>query len=210
MAQVVSKRDSSVMLRNGEVAGYWIWEITKTDNQILMNDISVLTGIVREDLSGKIERDGLYTSSLNINMEMGPNLLKVDSKRDSPTHLKAVIEISGEMNRSKSVDTVYIAAVIQREEVFALVQALPLKKGLSLSGDVLFSDRAATSRMKLEVTGEEIVRVPAGTFDCYKIEFTGGEPSNTIYVSKATPRRIVKVDVLGQPLTLELAGSSLD
>lgn len=55
----------------------------------------------------------------------------------------------------------------------------------------------------LEVEGSQQVTVPAGEFDCLVVRLTGGQPGNIIYINKAD-RRVVRFDVIDQPIRLEL------
>ena len=47
--------------------------------------------------------------------------------------------------------------------------------------------------------GGEVV-TPAGTFDTTRWELRGASPENDIYVARGESQRIVRIDVLGQPL----------
>jgi hypothetical protein len=58
--------------------------------------------------------------------------------------------------------------------------------------------------LSLKVNPPESVTVPAGTFDAYRIDITGGPQPLTMWVSTTTPRRIVKLAPGGQPVVLEL------
>jgi len=50
----------------------------------------------------------------------------------------------------------------------------------------------------------ESVTVPAGTFQSYHVDGTGGKFQFVPYVSVATPRRVVKQELVGQPFVIEL------
>lgn len=58
----------------------------------------------------------------------------------------------------------------------------------------------------IEVTTEEYgeITVPAGTFDTFKVMMTGGNPSQVLYITKETPRKVVKIEIPGQPWTYQL------
>ena len=47
--------------------------------------------------------------------------------------------------------------------------------------------------------------VPAGTFETYRVEQTGGEAPITLYVTTAAPHRIVRITFAGQPIEMVLA-----
>jgi len=60
----------------------------------------------------------------------------------------------------------------------------------------------------IEITfkGEEQVTVPAGTFDTYKIEYSGGAPSQYYWIDKKQPK-VVKIEVIKSPWSYELVSA---
>jgi hypothetical protein len=56
----------------------------------------------------------------------------------------------------------------------------------------------------VKVSDGGTVIVPAGSFDSFKLDVTGGQVPTTFYVSKATPRRIVKIEFVGAPFIFQL------
>ncbi|MDH3368341.1 MAG: hypothetical protein OEO17_10885, partial [Gemmatimonadota bacterium] len=58
--------------------------------------------------------------------------------------------------------------------------------------------------LTFKVAAVEDVTVPAGTFSVFRIEMTGGQQPATFYVTRDTPRRVVKMVPAGQPVSLEL------
>jgi len=52
-------------------------------------------------------------------------------------------------------------------------------------------------------TGEPVT-VPAGTFEVFRVSVTGGSVPLVLYVTQETPRRVVRLEAVGQPLVIEL------
>jgi hypothetical protein len=75
-----------------------------------------------------------------------------------------------------------------------ILQLLPLRKGWTGSADmlVLGPEGAGSIPVQLEVTGEEQVTVPAGTFDSWIAVVKGNQVDQRIWLAK-NGRRIVKV-----------------
>jgi len=75
------------------------------------------------------------------------------------------------------------------------IGALPLASGYKATYRNFDLQKQKQKLMQLEVTGGESVTVPAGTFDCYKVEQTladGSAEKATIWIDKAT-RKAVKM-----------------
>ena len=205
LKSVETRRDFFNMVRNKEVVGKWIWETEVSEKAIIFKDTSVLTGIVQEHFELKFDKAKMHTVFIDMETIASPNRLKVDITRTSNKDLKGQFKMSGSLNRSKSIDTTYQTNTIIRAEIFGLIAAIKDFPSLDLNLNTFFMSSATSGEMKLKYMGEEEVKVPAGQFDTYKIVFEGkGQVSNMIYIKKALPHRIVKVDVIGQQLSIEL------
>ena len=85
----------------------------------------------------------------------------------------------------------------------ALLPALPLGAGRSFQVPVFASGQGTSTVMTVTVSGSESVTVPAGTFDAWKVEVSGGQVPVTFWVSRSTPR-VVKMGFAGAPMAFEL------
>ncbi|MCL4865654.1 MAG: hypothetical protein KJZ47_07150, partial [Gemmatimonadales bacterium] len=56
----------------------------------------------------------------------------------------------------------------------------------------------------LEVTGTETITVPAGSFEVFRAELTGGPSPVTVFVTTAAPHHVVKVAPAGAPIEIVL------
>lgn len=93
-----------------------------------------------------------------------------------------------------------------------VIAALPLAEGYTATYRNFDVQTAKVRVMSLKVSGAETVTVPAGAFDCYKVEVTAadGAPGRRIYYVAKTERRTVKIEATmpqmgGARLTAELA-----
>jgi hypothetical protein len=58
--------------------------------------------------------------------------------------------------------------------------------------------------MQVKVSNGDTVTVPAGTFQTWRLDISGGQVPIAMYVAKDTPRRIVKIEFVGAPFVFEL------
>jgi len=63
--------------------------------------------------------------------------------------------------------------------------------------------------IEISYHGEEQITVPAGTFDTYKIEYSGGAPSQYYWIDK-NQAKVVKVEVIKSPWRYELVSFKVD
>jgi hypothetical protein len=69
---------------------------------------------------------------------------------------------------------------------------------------VFNASEGSESTLTLAVTGAESVTVPAGTFEAFRADLTGGPSPFTIWVATAAPHRVLKVALAGQPIEFVL------
>ena len=92
----------------------------------------------------------------------------------------------------------------ERLSLFYLIPGMPLEEGAQWALKVFnpFDLRVRTRRLR--VAGREEMTVPAGTFDTFRVELDGGEPSQIFWITTAPPRRTVRIQLIGQPWVYEL------
>jgi dipeptidyl aminopeptidase/acylaminoacyl peptidase len=81
------------------------------------------------------------------------------------------------------------------------IAALPLAEGYSAVYRNFDLQKAKLKLMQLKVAGSEAVTVPAGAFDCWKVEVTpteGGADKMTLWVSKSDRKAVKMVSVMSQ------------
>lgn len=86
----------------------------------------------------------------------------------------------------------------------AIVGALPWAAGASWTLSMLSSGSGEVRQVTLEVTGTETITVPAGSFEVFRAELTGGPSPVTVFVTTAAPHHVVKVAPAGAPIEIVL------
>ncbi len=88
-------------------------------------------------------------------------------------------------------------------EEYALAVA-DLKEGVDLLVTYLDLTRGETVRLEARVVGEEEVTVPAGTFDTWRVEVSGGDAPLTLFLRKSPPHLLIRQEFTGQPVRFDL------
>lgn len=208
LSKIETRKDSFVMKQNGQVKGYWIWKTMIQQDEIIFNDISVLDSVVEEQIKMVYNKNEFVTKKVTLGMKTKAFELNANLTRKSNKDLKADYIISGEISRSKLIDTIYPSTVILRPEIFGLLSGWSNFENLDITLNCYFLSTTTITSMNLKYIGYEQVKVPAGNFDTHKIKFSGDNvTSNIIYVNKNIPHNIVRVDVIDQPLQMLLVQS---
>lgn len=108
------------------------------------------------------------------------------------------------MGGDKTIDAEVVqGTMLEGMDQYAIAVA-DLRPGQSLTVPVFSAQSGSAVNQTFRVTGTETVTVPAGTFETYKVEFSGGPQSGTLYVRQELPHVVVKQEVAGQPVSIEL------
>ena len=102
------------------------------------------------------------------------------------------------------IDTTIAPGTYDDNALAVVFPALPLAAGQTFNLNVFESGKGSAKVIQVKVSDGGTVIVPAGSFDSFKLDVTGGQVPTTFYVSKATPRRIVKIELIGAPFVFQL------
>ena len=106
--------------------------------------------------------------------------------------------------RDADVDTTLASGTFDDNQVTPLLLALPLAGGARWALNAYAAGDGVVRSLAVSVTGDSTVTVPAGTFDCWKVELTGGQVPMNFYITKAAPYLIVRYELVGPPVAFEL------
>ena len=96
------------------------------------------------------------------------------------------------------------AGTLTRGAALFLVNAMQLETGRAIELNWFNSQNGQIKPIKFAVESTQEITVPAGKFNAYRVVQTGGQPGNTLFVTVEKPRRIVRIDVTGTAMQLEL------
>lgn len=102
----------------------------------------------------------------------------------------------------KTVDADVPAGVVDDNALSALLPTLPWAADAKFTLPVFASGQNTLHQVTLSVAGVESVTVPAGTFQAFRVEATGGSAPLTYHVEQAAPHRLLKIQPTGQPIEI--------
>ncbi len=105
-----------------------------------------------------------------------------------------------------TIDTVFGSTVYDTDMLATLAQAMPLSDGASFTIGIFNLTEQTFSNVTIGVADGGTVTVPAGEFETWQVSASGQLPW-VYWVSKNAPRRVVKMEVAGAPLSFELVAT---
>ncbi len=205
LEKLVERKDSSVMIQNGEETGYWVWEVNQDQSSIIIANTSVLHGKVQENVSMQFLKTDPSKGSIDLFMKFGESTIK-NNFIINGDQIKGTVDanVRGKNTFIKMDTTADFN--IARGFLVALLPTLEIEIGKEVELELFNPIQAYSFPIKLKIAGEEKISVKGGTFDTYRIEMprTGDKGiSNNFYVTKERPFRIVKTEVIENPMVIE-------
>ena len=204
--QFVPHTDSSRVLLQGNPAGFTVSEVRRSGDSLVYAERSHLAGGVFQQ-----------QTTLLLNPTDG-SVQQVDQEttqqgQKGETHLiyrggrvkgsSAAPQQDGSIKRFE-IDTTLPSGAMDENAVPFVVPALPLASGKSFNLTFFTPSENAIKVLTFKVTGPASIAVPAGSFQAYQIDVTGSRVPFTLYVSTDSPRRVLKIEFVGQPFVVEL------
>jgi zinc protease len=205
-AQLAPRRDSLQILIQGNPMGSQTVEITAGPDVVVVVERTMipLMGMNQET---RVEMSAATLALLAVDQtgQIGPQTAEthvvVDGDRITG---RAQTPQPGGQPKVAEIDTVLPAGTIEANQLTVVVPALALAEGASFAVSVFDASEGSLKPYAIRVEGTETITVPAGSFEVFKVVVTGGPFPTAMHVTQATPRRIVRLELVGQPFVMEL------
>jgi len=205
-AQLTPHTDSARVLVQGNPIGTTVTAIRRTPDSLLFTEQSSLgNGAFQQQTTMVVDPADASPRRLD--------QVTIQQGRTTETHMTytggrakgrgGVPQQDGSVQQVE-IDTVLPAGTMDENAVAFVVPAFPLAPGTTLTVNFFAPSEGAVKAFTFKVGKPESVTVPAGTFQAYHIDVSGGRVPFVMYVSADAPRRVVKTEFVGQPFVVEL------
>ena len=207
-AQLGARRDSFSIMIQGNPMGTYVSELLLEGDLLVIEEALAIPAIGMQQ-SGRLALSSgdlairAVHQSISLGGQSGTTDLTFEGGRVTGT---AVVPPSGPgaAIASRDVDTTLADGVYESNQIQALVPAMPLEDGARFTLKAYSANEGKVQTLSIVVEGVEAVTVPAGTFQAFRISLTGVETPMLMHVSREAPRRVVRLELVGQPLVFEL------
>lgn len=207
---IAAGRDSFAVMFQGNAVGSQVVTVTRSADGFEIDDLTTipLGGIEQRttlslDPNGELRqvRQAGRTGPANTSIEVTVSGGRATGRATVPQ------PPAGAMGTTE-IDVAVPGGTIDDNAVTTFLPALPWSPTASFTLNVLSSAQGRVRQVTLAVTGTEAVTVPAGEFQTYRIEMSGGDTPVTMFVTTAAPHRVVKIAPAGAPIELVLVRHS--
>jgi hypothetical protein len=203
VSKLVAAHDSFAVLVQGNPFGSSVRTVERTADGVKISERSVLGPIMSQNTDVVIGADGAMKSVTQRGTVQGMET-KIDAAYTAGRVKGAATTVSQAGPKSVSYDTTVVAGTIDDNAVTTVIPTLAWSPTATFSLPVFASGEGVARTVTLKVTGKQSVTVPAGTFDTYLVEMSGGPLPVNLYVTTAPPYRLVKTAPVGPPIELVL------
>jgi len=174
-----------------EVAGTEIVKSTTTGGAAMMQ------------LESQVTFEAGTFTGLNSSMKqtMGPQSMEVNLQLEEG---KIVGTVSPPQGEPTEVDQeVPEGTLLPGMDDFA-IWLMDLAVGEEVELPAFNAQSASTYTMSVKVVADSTITVAAGDFEAYELEVGAGEGTSTVWARKAAPHIVLRQDVAGQPVSIQL------
>ena len=207
LSQITTLRDSFQITFQGNPIGNQISEVvTGNDALEFRQETQIAAMGISQTATVEADPTSLAPREINEVVQMGGMTaethivydgLRVTGQAQEPDPRQGDV-------KTVQIDTMLVEGTIDEDMLPLLLPAFPLKEGASFTVHSFQSSAGKVNVLTVKVAGVEDVTVPAGTFSVYRIQVTGGEQPVAFFITRDTPRKIVKLELMTQPVAFEL------
>ncbi len=186
--------------------GSMVFGFSFENGYLVARDTSLFDdGSVYETAELIFDTTDFYMKAVSIDIKMPGATLDVQLNSENK-RITGAYEIKRDTTtNTNQIDSIYQFSVF-REEIYMLTHTLNLEYGDTISLNVFAPTNLSISKAQMIYSGEESIETLHGTQSCDVIwlKADGKMPDNKIWVSKTSPRTIMKFFVPGPQLSIEL------
>jgi hypothetical protein len=133
--------------------------------------------------------------------QVGPQTMSLETELSNG---RITGKIMGPDGQPREINAEAVAGTLLPEMDEYALWVMDLEKNREFQLPVLNAESGTVQPVTYRVTGESKITVPAGEFEVYLVEATGGTAPVKLYLRKSGLHLLVKSEFVGQPITLEL------
>jgi hypothetical protein len=203
-AAIVPRTDSFVVMVQGNALGFQRTTVERTEGGLRMVDDVQIGPIMTQHTEVELAADGTMRSTKQTGQVRGQNTSIEIAYHDGRARGSATTpSMTGLV--TTPIDTTITPGAIDDNLLTVVLPALEWSSSASITLPVFLSGKGYVQSLTLAVKGTETLTVPAGTFDVYRVELSGGQAPVAMYVTTDPAHRLVKIAPRGAPLEFVLA-----
>ena len=203
LSKLKAGTDSFTIFVQGNPFGYQTSKLDKSANGWTYSEHTSISTFVQLNTVVTFT-DALVPTKATQSGKQGPMDVKIDvTYADGRAKGSATSPQPNGTAKEIAVDAAVPAGTIDDNMISVVMPTLKWKSGSSFKIAIFQSSKNAVTVATVSVTGEESVKVPAGTFDAWKVDIAGLDTPITVWIEKAGEHRMLKQVLVGTPVEIQ-------
>jgi len=203
-AMLAARTDSFVVMVQGNAMGFQRTTVERTEGGFRIVDDVQIGSIMTQRTEVELGPDGALRSTNQTGQVRGQSMSIDITYHDGRAKGSATTPAAGGP-ATIAIDTTVVPGAIDDNLITALLPALDWAPNASFTLPVFLSGKGYEQSLTLAVKNTEQVTVPAGTFEVYRVDLSGGQAPVAMYITTDAAHRLVKIAPRGTPLEFVLA-----
>jgi zinc protease len=203
LARLVPTSDSFAVVVQGNPLGFQKSELRKTADGYEFREETQIGRFMQQATTVTLAGDASIRSVVQSGKTQGKDTRINITYADGRVRGDAVVAGQPEF-KTLAIDTTVAAGTVDDNAMQALMPAMGWAPDAKWTIVMFSAGQNAAQTISIAVKGVETVQVPAGSFEAYRAEMTGGPATVNFFVTTAPPHRIVKITIVGAPLEFQL------
>jgi hypothetical protein len=203
-ANLAARTDSFVVMVQGNPLGFQRTSVERTETGFRVVDDVQIGPIMSQHTEIELGADGTLRSTKQTGQVRGQattiDIAYHDGRAKGSATTPSLTGLT-----TIAIDTAVAAGAIDDNLITALLPAFAWSPTASFTVPIFLSGKGYAQSLTLTVRSTEKLTVPAGSFDVYRVELSGGQAPVSMYVTTEMPYRLVKIAPQGAPLEFVLA-----
>ena len=207
--QFIARRDSFVVFVQGNPLGTMVNELIRAGDSLVYSEkLSIPVAkmgqetLIRLDPT-KLDVRGVDQSGQMAGQEQKLHVVVENGRARGNAHTPQ----PGGTPKDMTIDTTLAPGTLEATAVPILVPGLALAPGMSFTVNALNGSDGSIKPVTIAVRAVGNLGVPAGVFPVFQVEIQGTQTPMLLYITREEPRRIIKIEQMGRPFSIELVGS---
>jgi zinc protease len=160
------------------------------------------SGVMNQESTVRFGAADLRPLAMQSAVTQGPMRIATDLRVEGD-RLAGTIEAPEQAGGDQEVDAEAVSGMLLPGMDEYALAAADLEVGTSITLPVFNAMGGSVANVTMRVEGIETVEVPAGTFEAYRVQVSGEQPM-TLHLRRDAPHILVKQELAGMPIMLEL------
>lgn len=202
--KLAARTDSFVVMVQGNPIGFQRTAIERTAHGFRVVDDVEIGSIMTQRTEIDLAADGSLRATRQRGRVRGQDArIDISYAGGRATGSATTPSLAG--SATITIDTTVAPGTLDDNLITALLPLLEWSPTATFTLPVFLSGKGVVHPVTFVVRGTETITLPAGTFEVYRVEMSGGQPTVVMCVTTATPHRLVRITPQGAPLEFVLA-----